>query len=151
MGRVLIFFSIFILLLGCSKYYRHGDRYSHTILIEGIFEASLGCVEGYLTTPQNIVVTMNKGSDYLCEVKESISFLENVTGIQTSMTYGITEEKLSEENSSFLAKDLEKWKRWYQDNKEDIFLSKDRKKLMYRKEDVKRIVDLSATRCWYPF
>ncbi len=141
------FLIVLLLFLACSKYYKCGERSDYTALIEGILHGSLGGIETYLIAPQDILIALSKQGDFSCEMREATFFLENISGIPAYKQYEFNGSKLSESDSTLLSQDLARWKSWYQDNKEYLFLSRDKKTLRYKRKSVERREDLSAIRC----
>lgn len=139
---ILTFLAMFLLFTGCFRHYRHGEN-SWT---QRWVESRLSLIEVYLGLLPHDLATFEENFDFSCNVKEAIVDMEIITGVQAYKDYEITGTKLSKEDSSFLAQDLQEWKTWYKDNKQHLFFSKDYE-VVFEKGDVKRIIDLPATKC----
>jgi hypothetical protein len=150
--RSLLLFVLLFLLTACSKYCRYGEDFNHTFMLDNfVFGGSFSTIEYYLATPPDVLLGLNKGYDFPCEVKEEISFLEYMTGIQAHKAYEITTVKISAADSAYLVQDLEKWKNWYENNKSYLSLSKDYRMLRYKKDEIQRSVDVMTPKCrdWF--
>lgn len=145
-----VFFVTFILFVGCFKQYKSEKQSKYIIWVDSIlsFDGSFSNIEAYLKAPQHMLDSFNKGSEDLsCRTKEAIRFLEITTDIKASKAYEISEIKLPEEDLSLLAKDLEKWKSWYQDNKQYLFFNEDKKTMIYKNRDIERVVSIPESKC----
>jgi hypothetical protein len=67
---LLLLFLFLLLSVACSRYYRYGEEFGHTVMIERfIFGGSFSTIEYYLAMPPDILPGLDKSVDLSCEVK----------------------------------------------------------------------------------